>query len=404
MSIPMNALPAEFEAEHGSIDLADPDSNLDDEGADEEDDLDLKQSQRSVWLCKVPKFLLDKWEQVQQEGVVLGRVRVYDEKDANGDPKIAVLLEQDESSAPSATATAPAAAPAPSRDIKGKGPIGRRNGTVPTEYHLRLQNTSSKNLFIFGEKEEEDESTGDVGFRKKRRESREDVLAISWTKYDAHPTLRSPGITSLAGTIQHECQLTPSLSSISASDSYRTIMRERQRLATEPKRTIKMLDVDNATANRLASGVGMSGVKHRVASMVKTAKAAAGSGAGPNGRMVRMPRNELLDLLFQHFDQAPYWNLKLLNEHVKQPATFLKEVLGEVGTLVPRGPYLGMWTLKEQFKSGNRDENAKPEGKDEAHVAKNEEGVEGSSTTDVRKAEDDPDEDDEDEDEMEVVA
>ncbi|KDE08150.1 hypothetical protein MVLG_01631 [Microbotryum lychnidis-dioicae p1A1 Lamole] len=380
MSIPMNALPAEFEAEHGSIDLADPDSNLDDEGADEEDDLDLKQSQRSVWLCKVPKFLLDKWEQVQQEGVVLGRVRVYDEKDANGDPKIAVLLEQDESSAPSATATAPAAAPAPSRDIKGKGPIGRRNGTVPTEYHLRLQNTSSKNLFIFGEKEEEDESTGDVGFRKKRR------------------------ITSLAGTIQHECQLTPSLSSISASDSYRTIMRERQRLATDPKRTIKMLDVDNATANRLASGVGMSGVKHRVASMVKTAKAAAGSGAGPNGRMVRMPRNELLDLLFQHFDQAPYWNLKLLNEHVKQPATFLKEVLGEVGTLVPRGPYVGMWTLKEQFKSGNRDENAKPEGKDEAHVAKNGEGVEGSSTTDVRKAEDDPDEDDEDEDEMEVVA
>ncbi|SCZ96779.1 BZ3500_MvSof-1268-A1-R1_Chr4-1g06712 [Microbotryum saponariae] len=374
MSIPMNALPAEFEAEHGSIDLADPDSNLDDEGADEEDDLDLKQSQRSVWLCKVPKFLLDKWEQVQQEGVVLGRVRVYDEKDANGDPKIAVLLEQDESSAP------PTTAPAPSRDIKGKGPIGRRNGTVPTEYHLRLQNTSSKNLFIFGEKEEEDESTGDVGFRKKRR------------------------ITSLAGTIQHECQLTPSLSSISASDSYRTIMRERQRLATEPKRTIKMLDVDNATANRLASGVGMSGVKHRVASMVKTAKAAAVSGAGPNGRMVRMPRNELLDLLFQHFDQAPYWNLKLLNEHVKQPATFLKEVLGEVGTLVPRGPYVGMWTLKEQFKSGNRDENAKPEGKDEAHVAKNEEGVEGSSTTDVRKAEDDPDEDDEDEDEMEVVA
>ncbi|SCV74477.1 BQ2448_8116 [Microbotryum intermedium] len=376
MSIPMNALPAEFEAEHGSIDLADPDSNLDDDGADEEDDLDLKQSQRSVWLCKVPKFLLEKWEQVQQEGVVLGRVRVYDEKDANGDPKIAVLLEQDE------TPASPAAAP--SRDIKGKGPIGRRNGNVPTEYHLRLQNTSSKNLFVFGEKEEEDESTGDVGFRKKRR------------------------ITSLAGTIQHECQLTPSLSSISASDSYRTIMRERQRLATEPKRTIKMLDVDNATANRLASGVGMSGVKHRVASMVKTAKATTVSGAGPNGRMVRMPRNELLDLLFQHFDQAPYWNLKLLNEHVKQPLTFLKEVLGEVGTLVPRGPYVGMWTLKEQFKSGNRDENARPEAKEDGVVAKTEEAVEGSSTTSVTKAENEnggeDDDDGGDEDEMEVVA
>lgn len=68
------------------------------------------------------------------------------------------------------------------------------------------------------------------------------------------------GITSILGTVQHECSLTPSLSA-----SYSSIMRERLRRAAEPKRKLQMLDVDRATANRLASGAGAAGVKGRVA-------------------------------------------------------------------------------------------------------------------------------------------
>lgn len=68
----------------------------------------------------------------------------------------------------------------------------------------------------------------------------------------------------MLGTVHHECSLTPSLSSKGAADSYARILRERQRKASEPKRTLKMLDVDQATANRLASGMGLGGVKARV--------------------------------------------------------------------------------------------------------------------------------------------
>ena len=63
-----------------------------------------------------------------------------------------------------------------------------------------------------------------------------------------------------------------------------------------------------------------------------------------------MPHNELLDLLINQFSQAPYWSLKSLNEHVKQPQTYLKQTLGEIANLVRNGPYSGMYALKPEFK------------------------------------------------------
>lgn len=67
----------------------------------------------------------------------------------------------------------------------------------------------------------------------------------------------------MLGTVHHECGLTPQL-----SNSYSEIMRERLRKASEPKRKLKKLDVDEGTANRLASGMGLGGVKQRVSTFV----------------------------------------------------------------------------------------------------------------------------------------
>ena len=50
--------------------------------------------------------------------------------------------------------------------------------TLPTEYKLEMQNSHSKNLFVFGEREEEMEETGDVGHRKRRREWRTLALRL----------------------------------------------------------------------------------------------------------------------------------------------------------------------------------------------------------------------------------
>ena len=73
------------------------------------------------------------------------------------------------------------------------------------------------------------------------------------------------GKTTLVGTVAHECSLTPSIQSADASAAYARILRERQRKAAEPRSTLKMLDVDKAQANRMASGMGTAGLKGRVA-------------------------------------------------------------------------------------------------------------------------------------------
>ncbi|BGP02971.1 hypothetical protein NBRC10513v2_006698 [Rhodotorula toruloides] len=324
-----DALPEEFEAEHGTIDLTD-DTKPGTGGAGgddgEDEDLDLGRAKQRVWLCKVPRFLLEKWQQAQSEGEILGRLRVWDEKDASGQPKIAVILQDSPS-----TSSQPTPGPSSSRDskpdLKGKRPASMSAGDgVPTEYKLTMQNSESRNLFVFGEKVEEVMESGEEGARKKRR------------------------ITSLLGTVAHECSLTPSISSADASAAYARILRERQRKAAEPKRTLKRLEVDDATANRLASGMGAAGIKGRVATFNNTSsKAKPGSSAAAQ-RNTKMEKPALLDEIFTRFSSAPYWSFRTLNDHLRQPQTYLREVLGEVAHLVPKGPYANMWALKPEFK------------------------------------------------------
>lgn len=79
----------------------------------------------------------------------------------------------------------------------------------------------------------------------------------------------------------------------------------------------------------------------------KTATNAAGQ---PTPRAIRMEKPQLLDALISHFHSAPYWALKSLNQHVQQPQMWLRECLSEIATLVPKGPYANMWTLKPEFK------------------------------------------------------
>lgn len=116
--------------------------------------------------------------------------------------------------------------------------------------------------------------------------------------------------------------------------------------------------------------------------------------ASAASRTARMPRNELLDLLFTHFEQAPYWAIKSLTEHVKQPQVYLKEVLADIAMLVPRGPYQGMWTLREEFKGPN----ARGAAGAGAGAKKEEQG--GDRKPDLNGLH----QDDDDEDDMEVVS
>lgn len=125
---------------------------------------------------------------------------------------------------------------------------------------------------------------------------------------------------------------------------------------------------------------------------MQTKKPTAQKG-GSGTRYVRLPRNELLDLIFAQFASAPYWTLKALQEHVEQPQTYLREVLSEIGHLIPRGPYAGMWTLKDEFKGDGGRAKATPDGPASTGSGDRKPDVQGASVTHG----------DDDDDEMEIV-
>lgn len=75
------------------------------------------------------------------------------------------------------------------------------------------------------------------------------------------------------------------------------------------------------------------------------------------GKAARMPRNELLDLLFKLFEDYEYWSLKGLRERTKQPEAFLKEVLESIAILNKKGPYALRYSLKPEYKGGRKEDS-----------------------------------------------
>jgi transcription initiation factor TFIIF subunit beta len=201
-------------------------------------------------------------------------------------------------------------------------PDGEATESVPGEYNISILPGEVQNKFVFAE----DSNSGKA----------------------------------LSGTVHHECSATPI-----QLRSYRNIMKKRVREASTPQRTVQVLGHNNqpvfvpgASSNMPNSSFSDFIVSHcynyyyyvinqfinliflQSPKKQKTDKEKA----------TRMPRNELMDMLFVAFDKYPYWSFKGIAEHTKQPSQYLKEILGEICILNRRGPYTGNYQLKPEFK------------------------------------------------------
>lgn len=89
-----------------------------DPGLNLDEPLDTDGAGRRIWMVKVPKFLLERWQGVTQDNVELGRLRVYNKRDENGEQRISVLLPPDK---------------------PGEEPI-------PREYFMTIQNKATQSV------------------------------------------------------------------------------------------------------------------------------------------------------------------------------------------------------------------------------------------------------------------
>ncbi|KAG0706708.1 transcription initiation factor IIF, beta subunit-domain-containing protein [Suillus ampliporus] len=242
-----------------------------------------------VWLVKIPKHLMVRWAAIDTEDVHFASIRVY--KNAIGpsgrSPRIFFL---------------PTFAPDAAFITSGEGIM------QVDRYELEMVN--------------EDNVPKDPG-----------PSGSNSASYNPRARTTIP-----TGRIKHECNLRPLF-----NESYRQKMRERTRKYNTPRRQILMIEeagVSRGGINRLSSGVNSGSFANMIKSKPKLAK-------GTFERMARMPRNQLLDLLFTLFREQPRWSIKPLCERTQQPEAYLKEVLTAIANLNRSGEYNGMWELND---------------------------------------------------------
>src|SRR5271169_4267129 len=97
--------------------------------------------------------------------------------------------------------------------------------------------------------------------------------------------------------------------------SYSKTVKSRVQEANQPKRQVRMLSDQNG----IPDGSYLYNPKSNQPFGNFTGGSARTKAEAQNNKATRIPKNELLDLLFKCFQEYAYWSLKGLREYVKQP-------------------------------------------------------------------------------------
>ncbi|KAH7884260.1 transcription initiation factor IIF, beta subunit-domain-containing protein [Phlebopus sp. FC_14] len=262
-----------------------------------------------------------RWAAVDKEDVHLATIRIYQStmSSSGRSPRIFLFLPPDPNDPTPRAANLPQFPPDAAYIPAGEG----AGGVQVDRYELDMVNEAVENQLVVAERPK-DPGPPPPGTAT------------------AHPYNPRARTTILTGRVKHECNLRPLF-----NDSYRRQMRERSRAYNTPRRQIRMIEEAGVSGgrggiNRLSSGVNTGSFADMIKSKQKPAK-------GAFERMARMPRNQLLDLLFQLFREQPRWSIKPLRERTQQPEVYLKEILNEIAILNRSGEYNGTWELSEIF-------------------------------------------------------
>lgn len=71
---------------------------------------------------------------------------------------------------------------------------------------------------------------------------------------------------------------------------------------------------------------------------------------GETIKAARIPKDQLLDLIFDCFRQYQYWPMKALRQRTQQPDAYLRQVLEEVAVLIKSGKFANNYCLSDAYK------------------------------------------------------
>ena len=67
-------------------------------------------------------------------------------------------------------------------------------------------------------------------------------------------------------------------------------------------------------------------------------------------KAARIPKDQLLDLLFDCFRQFQFWPMRALRQKTQQPDSYLRQVLEEIAVLNKTGPFTNTYSLSDAYK------------------------------------------------------
>lgn len=128
--------------------------------------------------------------------------------------------------------------------------------------------------------------------------------------------------------------------------NYSKVVSERRRLQEdEPRAKVTLIsELPGVTA-----GAFSQSLREQNSTFLRSQK--KDNKVASEGKATRIPRNELLDVLFKLFEEYEYWSLKGLKGRTKQPESYLKEVLDEIADLIKKGPYSMKYSLKPEYRN-----------------------------------------------------
>jgi transcription initiation factor TFIIF subunit beta len=76
---------------------------------------------------------------------------------------------------------------------------------------------------------------------------------------------------------------------------------------------------------------------------------------GESTKNARIPKDQLLDLIFTAFREFQFWSMKALRQRTQQPDAYLRQVLEEVAVLNKSGKFANTYSLTDAYKDKSAD-------------------------------------------------
>ncbi|XP_034076883.1 general transcription factor IIF subunit 2-like isoform X1 [Gymnodraco acuticeps] len=259
-------------------------------------DLTGAKQNTGVWLVKVPKYLSAQWAKATGRGDV-GKLRIC-KKGNQGKPEVSFTLNE---------------------ELTVIDGIEDKTVSAPRDHPFTMQSVGGQTLAVFTE--------NSSGQSEERSDGSSSVSGAG----------AGPDKIALEGVVvqRAECRT-------AVSENYMKLKRLQLEELAKPVRLSQQLE-KAVTSN-------YKPVANHTYNLEYDRK------KKEEGKRARLDKQQVLDMLFSAFEKHQFYNIKDLVDITKQPVTYLKEILRDIGVYNVKGTHKNTWELKPEYRHYQDDE------------------------------------------------